>query len=92
MVAPPDELFEKTASNMHEVMARGGQAILVSGRAQTERFANGIAAAIPMPEAAPIATPILYSVPMQLLAYHAGVRRGAEVDQPRNLAKSVTVE
>ena len=92
MVAPPDELFEKTASNMHEVMARGGQAILVSGRAQADRFANGIAAAIPMPDAAPIVAPILYSVPMQLLAYHAGVRRGAEVDQPRNLAKSVTVE
>ncbi len=92
MIAPPDELFEKTASNMYEVMARGGQAILISDRAQTERFANGVAASIAMPEAPAIVTPILYSVPMQLLAYHAGARLGAEVDQPRNLAKSVTVE
>ncbi len=92
MVAPPDELFEKTASNMYEVMARGGQAILISDRAQTDRFANGVAASIAMPEAPAIAVPILYSVPMQLLAYHAGALRGCEVDQPRNLAKSVTVE
>ena len=92
IVAPPDALFEKTAANMSETLARGGQAILISSRGQTQRFANSTAAAIAMPECDPIATPLVYAVPMQLLAYHAGRRRGCAVDQPRNLAKSVTVE
>jgi glucosamine--fructose-6-phosphate aminotransferase (isomerizing) len=85
-------LFEKSAANMSEVLARGGQAILISSRRQTERFASSTVAAIALPECEPIAAPLLYAVPMQLLAYHAGLRRGCAVDQPRNLAKSVTVE
>jgi glucosamine--fructose-6-phosphate aminotransferase (isomerizing) len=92
IVAPPDGLFEKSAANMSEVLARGGQAILISSRRQTERFASSTVAAIALPECEPIAAPLLYAVPMQLLAYHAGLRRGCAVDQPRNLAKSVTVE
>ena len=91
VVAPHDQLYEKTVSNMQEVAARGGQIILISsenaGSPGTE-----MAADIRLPEAHPFVTPILYALPVQLLAYHIAVLRGCDVDQPRNLAKSVTVE
>jgi glutamine---fructose-6-phosphate transaminase (isomerizing) len=91
VVAPEDELFEKTISNLQEVAARGGQIILVSD-APTERAGCRLLAHIKMPKANPFVTPLLYAVPMQLLAYHTAVFMGTDVDQPRNLAKSVTVE
>jgi glucosamine--fructose-6-phosphate aminotransferase (isomerizing) len=92
VVAPPDELMEKTASNMQEVMARGGQVIAISSAEGLARLGGETVARIRLPEVAPLAAPLVYSIPMQLLAYHAAVLRGTEVDQPRNLAKSVTVE
>jgi glutamine---fructose-6-phosphate transaminase (isomerizing) len=91
VVAPADELFDKTVSNMQEVAARGGQIILVSD-APTERAGCRMLAHIKMPKANPFVTPLLYAVPMQLIAYHTAVFMGTDVDQPRNLAKSVTVE
>ncbi|MEQ9126559.1 MAG: SIS domain-containing protein, partial [Alphaproteobacteria bacterium] len=93
LVAPHDgRLFEKTASNLQQVVARGGKAILISdakGVAQAGKYATHV---IEMPACDPFVAPILYSAPMQLLAYHAAVAKGTDVDQPRNLAKSVTVE
>jgi glucosamine--fructose-6-phosphate aminotransferase (isomerizing) len=91
VVAPDDELFEKTVSNMQEVAARGGQIVLVTD-ADPERAGCKPAAVIRVPKAHPFVTPLLYAVPMQLLAYHTAVFMGTDVDQPRNLAKSVTVE
>jgi glutamine---fructose-6-phosphate transaminase (isomerizing) len=91
VVAPEDELFDKTVSNMQEVAARGGQIILVSN-APTEKSGCRLMSHIKMPKAHPFTTPLLYSVPMQLIAYHTAVFMGTDVDQPRNLAKSVTVE
>ena len=94
VVAPPDALFEKTVSNMHEVMARGGKCCLIStqaGLAEAER-GGSLWAKVPVPETEPLLAPIVYAVPVQLLAYHAAVAKGTDVDQPRNLAKSVTVE
>jgi glutamine---fructose-6-phosphate transaminase (isomerizing) len=89
--APEDELFDKTVSNMQEVAARGGQIILVSN-APTEKAGCRLLSHIKMPTAHPFTTPLLYAVPMQLMAYHTAVFMGTDVDQPRNLAKSVTVE
>jgi len=91
VVAPEDDLFEKTLSNMQEVAARGGQIILVSN-ASAEKAGCKLAANIPMPDAHPFTNPLIYAVPVQLLAYHTAVLMGTDVDQPRNLAKSVTVE
>ncbi|CAN1721573.1 L-glutamine--D-fructose-6-phosphate aminotransferase [Hyphomicrobium sp. 1Nfss2.1] len=91
VVAPKDELFEKTVSNMQEVATRGGQIILVSDAAP-EEVGCKIAAHISMPKASEFTNPLLYAVPVQLLAYHTAVLMGTDVDQPRNLAKSVTVE
>ena len=91
VVAPEDELFEKTVSNMQEVAARGGKIILVSN-APAAKAGCAIEAHIPMPKAHPFTNPLLYAVPVQLLAYHTAVFMGTDVDQPRNLAKSVTVE
>jgi glutamine---fructose-6-phosphate transaminase (isomerizing) len=91
VVAPEDELFDKTVSNMQEVAARGGQIILVSN-APTEKAGCRLLSHIKMPTAHPFTTPLLYAVPMQLMAYHTAVFMGTDVDQPRNLAKSVTVE
>ncbi|HMB14533.1 MAG TPA: glutamine--fructose-6-phosphate transaminase (isomerizing) [Roseovarius sp.] len=92
VMAPCDALFDKTVSNMQEVMARGGQILLISD-------AKGVAAAgeetwqtITVPDVNPVLAPILYALPAQLLAYHTAVAKGTDVDQPRNLAKSVTVE
>ena len=91
VVAPLDELFEKTVSNMQEVAARGGRIILVSD-AGAERAGCALEAHIPVPTGHGFANPLLYAVPVQLLAYHTAVFMGTDVDQPRNLAKSVTVE
>ncbi|MDG1471628.1 MAG: glutamine--fructose-6-phosphate transaminase (isomerizing) [Ascidiaceihabitans sp.] len=90
--APRDTLFEKTVSNMQEVMARKGKVILVSDAKGLEEAGEGTWATIEMPDVPDIVTPILYAIPAQLLAYHTGVAKGTDVDQPRNLAKSVTVE
>ncbi|HHW34077.1 MAG TPA: glutamine--fructose-6-phosphate transaminase (isomerizing) [Paracoccus solventivorans] len=92
VVAPSDALFEKTLSNMQEVMARHGQVLLVSDSAGIEAGAEGTHAVLTMPAGAGAFAPIVYAVPMQLLAYHTAVAKGTDVDQPRNLAKSVTVE
>ena len=91
VAAPEDDLFEKTISNMQEVAARGGRIILVSDCAE-DAVGCDIAAHLAVPSAHPFTTPLLYAVPMQLLAYHTAVVMGTDVDQPRNLAKSVTVE
>ncbi|TQF83857.1 glutamine--fructose-6-phosphate transaminase (isomerizing) [Elioraea sp. Yellowstone] len=92
VVAPPGRLFEKTASNVQEVHARGGRVVLLSDRAGCEKLAHLCAHTIALPETHPFTAPIVYSIPVQLLAYHAAVLKGTDVDQPRNLAKSVTVE
>jgi len=92
VIAPKDELFEKTASNMQEVIARGGRVIFMSdtdGAAVLGKLAAGVVA-LPVVDA--FVAPILYAIPVQLLAYHTAVLKGTDVDQPRNLAKSVTVE
>jgi glutamine---fructose-6-phosphate transaminase (isomerizing) len=91
VVAPEDDLFEKTVSNMQEVAARGGQIVLVSNAAP-DAVGCKVAAHLRMPAVHPFVTPLVYAVPMQLLAYHTAVFMGTDVDQPRNLAKSVTVE
>jgi glutamine---fructose-6-phosphate transaminase (isomerizing) len=91
VVAPADELFEKTVSNMQEVAARGGKIILVSD-AEPQRAGCALEKHISVPKVHPFANPLLYAVPVQLLAYHTAVFMGTDVDQPRNLAKSVTVE
>ncbi len=90
--APHDALFEKTVSNMQEVMARAGRVILVTDRTGAGIASEGTWATVVMPTLPDFLAPILYAVPAQLLAYHAAVAKGTDVDQPRNLAKSVTVE
>ena len=92
MVAPYDEWFEKTASNLREALARGGRVVLLSDRAGIERLGDSAAWVFEMPTVHPMIAPILYSLPVQLLAYHIANEKGTDVDQPRNLAKSVTVE
>ncbi|MHA3980470.1 glutamine--fructose-6-phosphate transaminase (isomerizing) [Halovulum sp. GXIMD14794] len=92
VLAPSDTLFDKTVSNMQEVMARGGRILLISDRPGLERASEGIWQSLRLPEIDPFVAPILYAVPAQLLAYHTAVTKGTDVDQPRNLAKSVTVE
>jgi glutamine---fructose-6-phosphate transaminase (isomerizing) len=91
VVAPADELFDKTVSNMQEVAARGGKIILLSDAAP-ERAGCALEAHIQVPTVHAFANPLLYAVPVQLIAYHTAVLMGTDVDQPRNLAKSVTVE
>ena len=92
VMAPRDGLFEKTVSNMHEVMARGGRVCLVTDAAGADLAGSEVWRTILMPEVDEVFAPILYALPAQLLAYHAAVAKGTDVDQPRNLAKSVTVE
>ncbi|MDV4143890.1 glutamine--fructose-6-phosphate transaminase (isomerizing) [Shimia sp. FJ5] len=92
VLAPRDALFDKTVSNMQEVMARGGKVLLVTDSKGAEEGGHGVWDTIILPEIDPILTPILYAVPAQLLAYHTAEAKGTDVDQPRNLAKSVTVE
>ena len=92
VIAPRDHVFDKTASNVEEVKARGGRVIVLSDRAGAEQLGRGTMAAFGLPEVDPFVAPILYAIPVQLLAYHTAVLKGTDVDQPRNLAKSVTVE
>ena len=92
VVAPSDDLQEKTLSNMQEVAARGGQIILVTDEEGKARIGHGVAETIVIPKVNSFVAPILATIPVQLLAYHTAVFMGTDVDQPRNLAKSVTVE
>ncbi len=92
VIAPSGDLFEKTASNMEEIVARGGKVVLLSDAAGIADLGAKAAAAIELPVVQPFVAPILYAIPVQLLAYHVAVHKGTDVDQPRNLAKSVTVE
>jgi glucosamine--fructose-6-phosphate aminotransferase (isomerizing) len=92
VVAPRDDLFEKTLSNVQEVMARGGKVIMLSDATGIASLRDRVAATIKLPECDPFVAPILYAIPLQLLAYHVAVFKGTDIDQPRNLAKSVTVE
>ncbi|GIT92881.1 glutamine--fructose-6-phosphate aminotransferase [isomerizing] [Jannaschia pagri] len=90
--APMDAIFDKTISNMQEVMARDGQVLLVTDAQGAAQASDGVWEVLTMPRVDPIFAPIVYAVPAQLLAYHTAVQKGTDVDQPRNLAKSVTVE
>ncbi|MBN8815190.1 MAG: glutamine--fructose-6-phosphate transaminase (isomerizing) [Sphingomonas sp.] len=92
VIAPSGPLFDKTVSNMQEVQARGGKVILISDYDGVEAAGEGCVATITMPKVHPLIAPLVYAVPVQLLAYHVAVAKGTDVDQPRNLAKSVTVE
>jgi glucosamine--fructose-6-phosphate aminotransferase (isomerizing) len=92
VVAPPDALFDKTASNLQEVVARSGKVILLSDRRGCAQLADYVHTAVALPAVDPFVAPLLYAIPVQLLAYHTAVLKGTDVDQPRNLAKSVTVE
>ena len=92
VLAPSGPLFEKTVSNMQEVRARGGKVVLISDKAGLDEAGEGCLATIEMPKVHPLIAPLVYAVPVQLLAYHVACVKGTDVDQPRNLAKSVTVE
>jgi glucosamine--fructose-6-phosphate aminotransferase (isomerizing) len=92
VIAPHDNLFEKTISNMHEVMARGGKVLLISDSEGLARAGDNVCEYIEVPKIDPLLIPLVYALPVQLLAYHTAVAKGTDVDQPRNLAKSVTVE
>jgi glucosamine--fructose-6-phosphate aminotransferase (isomerizing) len=92
VIAPSGPLFDKTVSNMQEVMARGGQVILISDTQGLTEQGDSAASTIRMPKVDPFIAPLIYAIPVQLLAYHTAVAKGTDVDQPRNLAKSVTVE
>jgi glucosamine--fructose-6-phosphate aminotransferase (isomerizing) len=92
VLAPSGPLFEKTVSNMQEVRARGGRIVLISDAEGIKEAGDGCIATIEMPKVHPLIAPLVYAVPVQLLAYHVAVLKGTDVDQPRNLAKSVTVE
>ena len=87
-----ESLFEKTASNLQEANARGGQVIVFSDAEGAEKLKTIAAETIILPKIDPFAAPILHAIPVQLLAYHVALLKGTDVDQPRNLAKSVTVE
>jgi glucosamine--fructose-6-phosphate aminotransferase (isomerizing) len=91
VIAPTDELFEKTMSNMNEVLARGGRIVLITDATGAAHAPPG-AQVITGPACDPVIAPLVFAAPIQLLAYHVAVQKGADVDQPRNLAKSVTVE
>jgi glucosamine--fructose-6-phosphate aminotransferase (isomerizing) len=93
VLAPSGPLFEKTVSNMQEVQARGGKVVLISDAQGLAAAADDrLLATIEMPKVHPLIVPLTYAIPVQLLAYHVAVAKGTDVDQPRNLAKSVTVE
>lgn len=91
-LAPSDALFEKVVSNIQEVAARSGRVLLISDAGGVARLGSKVRWSIELPKVDPFVAPILYSLPVQLLAYHTAVAKGTDVDQPRNLAKSVTVE
>ncbi len=90
--APADDRFDKTVSNMQEVMARGAKVLLVTNQEGADRAAYGAWKTIILPRSADFVAPMIYSAPAQLIAYFTAVEKGTDVDQPRNLAKSVTVE
>lgn len=92
VIAPDDALYEKTVSNMQEVAARGGRIVLISPSERCQENRDSVIACIDLPKADSFLNPLLAALPVQLLAYHAAVHMGTDVDQPRNLAKSVTVE
>jgi glucosamine--fructose-6-phosphate aminotransferase (isomerizing) len=92
VLAPRDSVFEKTVSNMQEVAARGGRIVLIGERHAAEEAAVSLEAFLAMPDMGAIFAPIAYAAPVQMLAYHTAVIMGKDADQPRNLAKSVTVE
>jgi glucosamine--fructose-6-phosphate aminotransferase (isomerizing) len=92
VMAPRDGLFDKTVSKMQEVMARGGKVLLLSDGEGVAEAGAGIWRSLTMPSCDAFTAPILYALPAQLLAYHTAIAKGTDVDQPRNLAKSVTVE
>ncbi|MBN8819551.1 MAG: glutamine--fructose-6-phosphate transaminase (isomerizing) [Sphingomonas sp.] len=92
VIAPSGPLFEKTVSNMQEVQARGGKVVLISDEEGIAAAGEGCLATLALPKVHPLISPMVYAVPVQLLAYHVAVLKGTDVDQPRNLAKSVTVE
>lgn len=92
VIAPFDRVFEKTVSNMEEVAARGGKIILITDQRGADAVSSEAVSKIVMPDMPATITPLVYAVPLQLMAYHTAVMRGTDVDQPRNLAKSVTVE
>jgi glucosamine--fructose-6-phosphate aminotransferase (isomerizing) len=92
VIAPSDALFDKTLSNVQEVLARGGRVIMISDAMGLARLEGQAAYGIAVPDCDPFVAPLLYAIPVQLLAYHVAVHKGTDVDQPRNLAKSVTVE
>ncbi|PWK60730.1 glutamine--fructose-6-phosphate transaminase (isomerizing) [Roseicyclus mahoneyensis] len=92
VIAPHDGLFDKTVSNMQEVMARGGPVTLITDSAGAAIASEGTRAVLVLPLASRLTAPMLYAIPAQLLAYHTAIAKGTDVDQPRNLAKSVTVE
>ena len=92
VLAPSGPLFDKTVSNMHEAQARGAQVVLISDAEGIAQAGADTIATIEMPRVHPLIAPLVYAVPVQLLAYHVAVVKGTDVDQPRNLAKSVTVE
>ena len=91
-IAPKDALFDKTISNIEEVAARGGKIILITDESGAAAYARETMATIILPDADSFINPLLFALPIQMLAYHTAVRLGTDVDQPRNLAKSVTVE
>ena len=92
VIAPYDRVFEKTVSNMQEVAARGGRIVLVTDPKGAEEASVQALQVVTLPEMASTVTPLVYSIPVQLIAYHTATAIGTDVDQPRNLAKSVTVE
>jgi glucosamine--fructose-6-phosphate aminotransferase (isomerizing) len=92
MIAPPGPLYSKSLSNLREVASRGARIILISDQAGVDAARDYIEDALVMPDVADLLQPVLYTLPLQLLAYHVAVLKGTDVDQPRNLAKSVTVE
>ena len=92
VIAPYDGVFDKTASNMQEVSARGGRIILITDRKGAREASVTTMATIALPEMPAEVTPLVYAIPVQLIAYHTAVVMGTDIDQPRNLAKSVTVE
>jgi glucosamine--fructose-6-phosphate aminotransferase (isomerizing) len=92
ILAPYDSYFEKSASNMSEVMARGGQVVFITDPEGARHAPPGARVVVTAPRCDPLIAPLVMAAPIQLLAYHVAVQKGADVDQPRNLAKSVTVE
>jgi glucosamine--fructose-6-phosphate aminotransferase (isomerizing) len=92
VIAPHDQVFQKTASNMQEVAARGGRIILITDPQGAKVGAVESLMTLTLPGMPNFVTPLVYAIPVQLIAYHSAVVMGTDVDQPRNLAKSVTVE